>query len=156
MDEVTLVNVPAQQVLGMRRRGHYTMIPELLMTIITHAMKNGIAIAGPPVFLCHETSAEAVKAANEAGTADVEVAWPVAGDVKGAGEIRAYTLTGGRMARILHRGPYEACESTYLRLFTWIGEQGLQITGPIREIYLNDPSEVPPEQILTEILAPVG
>ncbi|MDD1644912.1 MAG: GyrI-like domain-containing protein [Methanomicrobiales archaeon] len=156
MDEITLVNVPAQQVLGMRRRGRYTMIPELLMTIITHAMKNGVAIAGPPVFVCHETSSEAVRAANLAGTADVEVAWPVAGTVKGAGEIRAYTLPGGKMARILHHGPYEACESTYLRLFTWIGERGLQISGPVREMYLNDPREVPPDQILTEILAPVG
>jgi effector-binding domain-containing protein len=30
------------------------------------------------------------------------------------------------------------------------------ITGPIREMYLNDPVTVPPEGILTEILAPVG
>ncbi|MDD1651629.1 MAG: GyrI-like domain-containing protein [Methanomicrobiales archaeon] len=156
MDEITLVDVPAQQVLGMRRRGRYTLIPEMLMTIITHAIANGIAIAGPPVFLCHETSPEDVKAANEAGTADVEVAWPVAGPVKGTGEIRAYTLPGGKMARIVHHGPYEACEPTYQRLFAWISAKRLSISGPIREIYLNDPREVPPEQILTEILAPVG
>ncbi|MDD1656549.1 MAG: GyrI-like domain-containing protein [Methanomicrobiales archaeon] len=155
MDEVTLLSIPEQQVLGMRRRGHYRMIPELLVAIITYAMKNGTAIAGPPTFVCHETSPEAVMAANQAGTADVEVAWPVAGAVKGAGEIRAYMLPGGKMARILHHGPYEACEPTYRQLFTWIGEQGLQITGPIREMYLNDPREVPPDQILTEILAPV-
>ena len=34
-------------------------------------------------------------------------------------------------------------------------EKGLTITGPTREIYLNDPMEVPPEEILTEIYAPV-
>ena len=155
MDEITLVNVPAQQVLGMRRRGHYRMIPELLMAIITHAVENGIAIAGPPIFLCHEITPEAVMAADRAGTADVEVAWPVTGNVKGAGEIRAYILPGGKMARIVHHGPYEACEPTYRRLFGWINEKGLRITGPIREVYPNDPREVPPEQILTEILAPV-
>jgi effector-binding domain-containing protein len=60
------------------------------------------------------------------------------------------------MARIVHHGPYEACEPTYERLFAWISDKGLQITGPIREIYLNDPRVVSPEQILTEILAPVG
>jgi AraC family transcriptional regulator len=156
MDEITLVNFPDQQVLGIRRRGRYQMIPELLMTIITYAMKNGVAIAGPPTFVCHENSPEAVMAANQAGTADVEVAWPVAEAVKGAGEIRAYTLPGAKMARIVHHGPYEACESTYSRLFSWIEEKGLQINGPIREMYLNDPRDVPPEQILTEILVPVG
>ncbi|HMA05182.1 MAG TPA: GyrI-like domain-containing protein, partial [Methanomicrobiales archaeon] len=52
--------------------------------------------------------------------------------------------------------PYEACETTYRRLFAWIGEQGLSITGPIRETYLNDPREVQPDQILTEIMAPVA
>jgi AraC family transcriptional regulator len=155
-DEITLVNVPAQLVLGMRRRGQYRMIPEFLMAIISHAMANGIAIAGPPVFVCHETPPEVAMAADQAGTADVEVAWPVAGAVKGAGEIRAYTLPGGKMARIVHHGPYKACESTYRRLFTWIEENGLRIVGPIREMYLDDPREVPPEQILTEILAPVG
>ena len=155
MDDVTLVTIPEQQVLGIHRRGHYRMIPELLAAIIIYAMEHGIAVAGPPVFLCHEITPEAVMAADQAGNADVEVAWPVAGKVKGAGEIRAYTLPGGKMARILHHGPYEACEPTYRRLFGWIDGKGLRITGPIREAYLNDPREVPPDQILTEILAPV-
>jgi effector-binding domain-containing protein len=61
-----------------------------------------------------------------------------------------------RFAPLLHRGPYQECTTTYERLFAWIGEQGLGITGPIREIYHNDPREVKPEEILTEILAPVG
>ncbi|MDD1664655.1 MAG: GyrI-like domain-containing protein [Methanomicrobiales archaeon] len=155
MDAITLLTVPEQQVLGVRRRGHYRIIPELLMTIITYAIENGITIAGPPLFLCHEITPEAVMAADQAGSADVEVAWPVSGKVEGAGEIRLYTLPGGRMARILHHGPYEACEPTYRRLFAWIEERGLRIIGPIREAYLNDPREVLPEQILTEIMAPV-
>ncbi|WP_305791978.1 GyrI-like domain-containing protein [Methanococcoides sp. AM1] len=31
----------------------------------------------------------------------------------------------------------------------------MTITGPTREVYLNDPAEVSPEEILTEIYAPV-
>jgi AraC family transcriptional regulator len=156
MDEITLLTIPEQHVLGMRRRGHYRMIPELLVAIITHATEQGIAVTGPPVFVCHEITPEAVMAAERAGTADVEVAWPVAGVVKGAGKIRPYTLPAGKMARILHHGPYEACEPTYRRLFAWIAGKGLRITGPVREMYLNDPREVPPDQILTEIQAPVA
>ena len=60
------------------------------------------------------------------------------------------------MARTFHSGPYEASEPTYLGLFAWLEGQGLSITGPMREVYHNDPREVPPEEILTEILAPVA
>nr|WP_239451403.1 GyrI-like domain-containing protein [Methanosarcina horonobensis] len=34
-------------------------------------------------------------------------------------------------------------------------ENGKIITGPVREVYLNDPREVQPEEILTEIYAPL-
>ncbi len=156
MDEIALITVPDQQVLGIRRRGHYRVIPDLLVAIITYAMEKGIAIAGPPTFLCHEISHEAVTAADRDGTADVEVVWPVSGRAEGAGGIRSYLIPGGKMARVLHRGPYESMETTYRRLFTWIDEQGLRITGPVRESYLNDPREVPAGQILTEIMVPVG
>ena len=59
------------------------------------------------------------------------------------------------MVRTLHRGPYETCESTYPVLFSWIGERHLQVAGPIREIYPNDPGEVKPEEIVTGIMVHV-
>ena len=57
------------------------------------------------------------------------------------------------MARILHKGPNEQSAPTYKTLFTWIAENHKRITGPTREVYLNDPRKVPPEEILTEIYA---
>ena len=59
------------------------------------------------------------------------------------------------MAKTVHKGPYEECGPTYENLFKWIGENGKKITGPTREVYLNDPREVPKEEILTEIYAPI-
>ncbi len=56
---------------------------------------------------------------------------------------------------IVHKGPYEECSPTYEKLFSWIAEKGKRIVGPIREVYFNDPREVPPEKILTEIYAPL-
>jgi len=155
MDEITIVDLPSQKVLGITKKGRYTLIPELLMKVYEYAVAKKIAIAGAPVFLCHETSPEAVKEANEKGTAAIGIAWPVAGEAKGNRTIKAYELPGGKMARIVHRGPYETCEPTYLKLFAWIGEKGLTITGPIREVYLNDPRMVKPEEIATEIYVPV-
>ncbi len=155
MTAVTLENVPEMNVLGISRTGPYTIIPELLMEVWNYISEKKIAVSGPPIFLCSECSPEAVKEAQEKGNAVVEVAWPVNGRVRGNGIIRAYTLPGGTMAHAIHKGPYESCEPTYLDLFQWIQEKGLSICGPIREVYPNDPREVPPEEIRMEIYVPV-
>ena len=155
MEEITIVNVPPQQVVGIQKTGNYTLIPGLLMQLAGYIMENNIQFAGMPTFVCHETSPECVKEANEKGTALVEVVWPVSGTVTGSGDIQVYTLPGGKMVRTVHRGPYETCEPTYLALFSWIEVHKLKISGFIREIYPNDPREVKPEEIITEILVPV-
>lgn len=155
MEEITIVDVPTQQVVGIKKTGNYTLIPQLLMQLAGYIMENKIAFAGMPTFVCHETSPECVKEAQEKGTALVEVVWPVAGKVSGSGDIKVYTLPGGKMVRTVHKGPYETCEPTYLALFSWIEQHHLMISGPIREIYPNDPREVKSEDIITEILVPV-
>jgi AraC family transcriptional regulator len=155
MMEMSLVDVPDMNVLGTKKAGTYTLIPELLMKVFAHIRKNKAAISGPPFFLCHETSPAAVQEANENGTAVAEVAWPVNTAVKGTKDITAYVLPGGRMAHVVHKGPHETCEPTCLALFAWIKEKDLTICGPVREVYLNDPREVSPEEIITDIYVPV-
>lgn len=157
MQEITIIEVQPQAVIGLRRRGRYQqLIPTLLMEIVRFAMERGIPIAGPPVFLCRELTPEDVMRAGEDGTADIEVAFPVAGDARSAGDVRAYTLPGGTMARIVHTGAYRDCGPTYERLYAWLAENGRKITGPIREIYINDPREVPEKSLLTEIQVPIA
>jgi len=153
---VSIVEVQPVLVAGLRRKGRYTLIPVMILELFGFLGEKGICPAGGPVYLWHEGTPEAAFAADAAGTADVEVVVPVAGRFPPAGEISCYILPGGRMARVFHRGPYQECTSTYERLFAWIADHGLSVTGPMREIYHNDPREVKPEEILTEILAPVG
>jgi effector-binding domain-containing protein len=81
---------------------------------------------GPPIYFCHDISPQAVMEANEKGTAIIEVACPVSGTVKGTREIKVYELPGGKMAHVIHNSPYESCEPTYLKLFTWIKENGFR------------------------------
>ncbi len=118
-------------------------------------MEKGIQIQGPPIFVCHKmTTEEAVKAGKE-GNADIEVAVPVSGKVEDSDEIKGYELPGGKMAKIVHKGPHQDCGPTYEMLFAWLEENGKKIVGPTREVYLNDPNEVPQEELLTEIYAPI-
>jgi len=155
MEDIALVEVVSQQVIGIKKNGTYALIPELLMKVYEYTVKKNMVITGPPIFICHEISPEAVMEANEKGTATIEVAWPVSGKDKGTKVMKVYELAGGKMAHATHHGPYESCEPTYLKLFSWIKEQDLRISGPIREVYPNDPREVPPEKIITEIFVPV-
>ena len=156
MDEIELVDLPTQAVMGTRRMGPYTQIPEMLGEVYTAVEERGAIPAGPPVYLSRETSREEALACQERGKADLEVAWPIAHRVKDVGEVRYYELPGGRFAKAVHRGPYDGCEATYVRLFEWLVAKGLAVTGPIREYYLNSPCDVAPEEILTEIYVPVG
>jgi len=155
MSEIAIVELAPQLVLGMRKRGKYEIMATMIPQVCRFAVEKGLQIVGHPTFICHETSVEEAERANEAGTADVEVAVPVDRKIEDASGIRCYELPGGTMAKIVHQGPYEECTPTYERLFAWIGAEGKRIAGPIREIYLNDPREVPPEEILTEIYAPI-
>lgn len=129
----------------------------MLPRIFEFAFSRNIPIAGYPIFLCHEITHEEVQKADKDESADVEVAVPISGisQTIDYDEIRVYGLAGGTMAKIVHKGPYEECSETYEKLFSWIAEEGKRITGPIREIYFNDPREVMPEEILTEIYAPL-
>jgi AraC family transcriptional regulator len=155
MEEITIVEIKPQRVLGMRKRGKYEMIATMLPHLCEFAIEKGMQIQGMPIFICHEITPEKVMEADEAGTADVEVAIPVAGTVEETEKIKAYELPGGTMAKIVHKGPYEECGPTYEKLFAWLAAQGKTIVAPTREVYLNDPHEVPPEEILTEIYAPI-
>jgi effector-binding domain-containing protein len=155
MTDVTIVQVPAQLVLGIVRRGRYADIACALGELVQYAMAHGATLSGMPIALFHEPDKETMMQADRDGTALIDVAFPVAQAVKGSDAVKCYELPGGTMAKIVHKGPYEASEQTYTVLFEWLAEHGKKVTGPVREAYLNDPREVSPEDILTEIYAPV-
>jgi DNA-binding transcriptional MerR regulator len=64
-------------------------------------------------------------------------------------------LPGGDFARLLHVGPFESLGLAYHALHAFAQERGHERRGPMREIYRNDPAEVPPEAIETEVWMPL-
>ena len=155
MSEVRVTEVEPEVVVGMWKRGTYAEISPMIADVCEYAEKSGAGIKGRPMFVCHETPRQAMKA-NEEASADVEVVIPVSNVVDGQGEITCYELPGGQMAKIVHKGPYEKSAPTYKKLFEWIAANNKKVAGPTREVYMNDPREVSPEEILTEIYAPIA
>ncbi|HOU70759.1 MAG: GyrI-like domain-containing protein [Methanothrix sp.] len=156
MTEIALVNEKPQLVAGMRRKGHYKEIAEMLPNLFEYAMSHNAVISGPPLYLMHEMNAEEARRADEAGSADIEVCVAIAERIPESEEVKCYEICGGKMARTVHKGPYHDCPRTYEVLLSWLEENGHKIAGPMREAYINDPREVAPEDILTIIYVPIS
>jgi effector-binding domain-containing protein len=58
------------------------------------------------------------------------------------------------VAAAVHIGPYAKAGETIRRLMDWIKAQGLIAYGPILERYMNNPTQVKPEELRTEIWIP--
>jgi hypothetical protein len=72
-----------------------------------------------------------------------------------AQRLRLGTLDEGRVAQLLHVGPYSAERQSIERLHAAIGEAGLRPRGAHHEIYLGDPSRSAPERLRTILRHPV-
>jgi DNA-binding transcriptional MerR regulator/predicted transcriptional regulator YdeE len=82
---------------------------------------------------------------------DLEIGYPVT-----AASDHTRTLKGGPCAAAVHKGEYGKLHETYTRLGAWIDSKGYAISAPPYEIYLNDPREVPPDQLITEVYFPIN
>jgi len=66
------------------------------------------------------------------------------------------TLPAGPVAVARHIGPYEELGLAEHALYAWAEEHRIEPNGPIREVYRNDPAQVPTEALETEVLLPVS
>ena len=64
-------------------------------------------------------------------------------------------LPGGTFACATHTGPYDQIGLTAHALLAWCVERGHATTGPIRELYLNDPATTAPDHLVTQLLIPL-
>ena len=86
---------------------------------------------------------------------EVEIGFPVGKDLPGKGEIQPGTLPGGKMATCMHFGPYDQLEAAYNALMAFVREQGLEPASAFYEMYMNDPNQVPVEQLQTQVMVAV-
>jgi effector-binding domain-containing protein len=86
---------------------------------------------------------------------DVEIGFPVARALPANGEMHPGQMPAGRYATCVWTGPYDQSAPAYEALTQYISEQGCEPTGLVYEFYLNDPGEVPPDQLQTEIVFPL-
>jgi AraC family transcriptional regulator len=74
-----------------------------------------------------------------------------------AGEVGVQEIAAGDYAMTTHFGPYNKLGQTYSRLLgQWLPRSGRELrNAPCFEVYLNDPQSTAPEDLLTDIYAPL-
>ena len=100
------------------------------------------------IVLPDEATPEEIEAALEGGR--VKLASPY------REQLRVEPFAEGRVAQLLHLGPYAAERPSIERLHAAISDAGLRPTGRHHEIYLGDPRRTAPDKIRTLLRQPVA
>ena len=87
--------------------------------------------------------------------AGVPIAAAPATKLPGRSSVRIGTTYGGRVVQAVHHGPYENLSQTYEKLMTYIAAYGMTENGSSWEEYVTDPSQTPPEQLVTNVYFPI-
>jgi AraC family transcriptional regulator len=82
---------------------------------------------------------------------------PLGDDVVPAPPLEETTLRGGLYARLRYKGPYADMKDAYRWLLgVWLPASGREADdAPVFEAYLNNPRDVPPTELLTDIHLPL-
>lgn len=142
-----LVDQPAQPTLSIRTTTSIKELPQ--------ALGKAYGAIGQYLAEIGKQPAGAAYAAYftfEMESMDIEIGFPVASRLPGKGEILSGEIPAGKIARCLYTGPYKKIKPAYDALTSYVEEQGYEATGVAYEYYLNDPGEVTPEELLTQIV----
>lgn len=124
----------------------------LISKLTTWVEVNKLEVTGPPFAIYYTTpgSVDDDKMIYDMGI-------PIANDseVEGNDEINIVELLEHRVLAILHKGSYTSLNESYKEMVEFSIKNNYDIIGSPKEIYFNNPHEVPEEELLTEIQFPV-
>ncbi|MFP4240626.1 MAG: GyrI-like domain-containing protein [Chitinispirillaceae bacterium] len=83
---------------------------------------------------------------------DVEIGLPVRKALRGYNEIESNYTLGGSAASCLYQGPYNELETAYAQLAEFLQKEGLTPKGIACEVYINDPGDTAPQNLLTKVM----
>ncbi|NNC94479.1 MAG: hypothetical protein HKN92_02885 [Chitinophagales bacterium] len=116
--------------------------------LMKHIMDNGQEMSDAPLAVYYEWNVED-------GVTKVECGVPVAEPKKGNGMIEVSQTPGGKVVWVSYIGAYDNLGVAHEAMDTYIRSNNLEVTGPVWERYVGDPTEVEEEELETIIYYPV-
>jgi AraC family transcriptional regulator len=132
-------------------KGSYSKIPEHMQEVGQLVIDDGLELTGM-VYGSYFNSPEEVPEEK----LEYEIGFSFDGDLKlqegklGFKEIPEHTVLAA-----IHQGPYTNVGPVIHAIAEYAAKNNYDIVGPVTEVYLNDPGQMTPEELLTEVRFPV-
>lgn len=154
MRDVAIKQLAPATLAVIPHKGSYMEIGRAFETLFgtlgaRNLLRPGLCMKG--LFYSDPTSVPEAELRSAAGILVPDEAFPVEAPLE-----KAY-LRGGDYAVLRHKGPYSDMKAAYDWLYgEWLVRSGREAAdAPVFEDYLNNPREVPPTELLTDICLPL-
>jgi AraC family transcriptional regulator len=154
MFDVTLRKIEQIQLLGVPHIGSYMQIGKAFETLFGTLYARGLAKPTMRMIGVYLDDPDLVLAERLRSIACVTME----DEIAAAPPFEHRTLDGGEYAVLRHRGPYADMHRAYQWLYAeWLPASGRQLRDSVMfEEYLNNPRDVPPTELLTDIHMPLA
>lgn len=143
------------RVISKREKGSYgrtigKLIGELMQCLYSpENQRNFVKMVGPIMTIYHDQEFKDEDA-------DIEVAVPITGKIFVVDpKIEIKNIPTLKVVSLIHKGSYETISQAYAKLDEYVRNHDLKYSGPMMDVYLNDPNKVDKEEILTEVQAQI-
>jgi effector-binding domain-containing protein len=145
------LTLPERKVVYLKGSGNWDSAFETLVdafkSVYGYLEKEGIKPAGPAMTIYIQT--------DDVGF-DYEAAVPIAQEPKvpPQGDIQMGQAPSGKVLKFVHRGSYDAMDTTYEAITNYLDEKRLEAKDIFIEEYVTDPVKTPEDQLVINILVP--
>ena len=151
----TIENKPAMRAAGLRHIGPYNTIGEAFSRLGAIAGQAGLyAHPGAAMIAIYHDDPQTVPA--DELRSDAAIVVPEGVPIPAG--LTEQRVPAGRYACTIHAGPYDTLPDTWKKLSReWVPSQGLRIGAPPSyERYINNPMQVAPADLRTEVCVPLA
>ena len=153
MHEVEIRDLPERRLAAQAHQGPYPEIARAFQSVFAIIGARGMwgqIAEGVAVYHCDPSSMAPEELRSHAGVTLTDGAPVPEG-------LEAYDVPGGRAAVLTYKGPYSGLPGVYDYLYgTWLaGSDEEPGDHPSYEVYLNDPTNTAPDDLLTEVCIPL-
>jgi effector-binding domain-containing protein len=145
------VTLPERKMIYLKGAGNWDAAFETLVdafkSVYGYLGKEGIQPAGPAFTIYTQT--------DDAGF-EYQAAVPVTQEPKVApqGDIAVGQAPNGKMLKFVHRGSYDAMDTTYEAITNYLDEKQLEPKDIFIEEYVTDPTKTPEDKLVINVLVP--
>jgi tRNA-Thr(GGU) m(6)t(6)A37 methyltransferase TsaA len=148
--KIELKTVKENQVASISHVGPVEEMGELIGELTGWVIQKGLQVTQPP-FVVYYTSPMEVSPEKM----EYEVGIPFNGNTNGDAKVKIKIIPKHKTISTIFKGPYQEIGPVYAEIMQHIMEGKYEMIGAPREAYLNNPTEVPENELLTEVIFPV-